>query len=112
MTNNQSLCKTCNFWKQRTLYFYDSSWWNEKQYVLDIKQPEKDIVSQLSPFGECLCDKFIYTKTDMNMGCVDRDDIAHKDIPDGCLYSDEDGYNAYFYTGESFGCVHYKKTKE
>ena len=48
-------------------------------------------------FGECNNDKFVYTGDDTEAPI------------DGLGYSDSEGYNAEFFTGAEFGCIHFLK---
>ena len=49
-------------------------------------------------FGECFCDKFKYSS------CVSFKNESN----DTLLYGDSEMYAAFFYTGENFGCVHFR----
>lgn len=51
-------------------------------------------------FGLCSCDKFV----DMSKTL-----FHHNNISDNICFSDIDDRRVYFRTGESFGCIHFKK---
>lgn len=53
-------------------------------------------------FGKCNSDKFV----DMSQDCSDLTD--ENDL-DKLTYSDYEGYQASFSTGEKFGCIHFSK---
>ncbi len=65
--------------------------------VLDTKQ---------SKFGNCECEKLDYSypcdETDFN-------DSSNKQASDMLFYADSEDYNAFFWTGEDFGCIHYRE---
>lgn len=51
--------------------------------------------------GDCSCPKWEEGYDD------DKDGLA-----DGVRYSDYEDYRAFFYTGEDFGCIHYKEDRD
>lgn len=49
-------------------------------------------------FGTCSCDKFVYTGDE------------HLPLEDDMLiYEDFEQYNAAFFVGENFGCIHFEE---
>ena len=47
--------------------------------------------------GLCFCDKFVYDEKDMYP------------LNDKLEYLDYEGYQASFYVGSNFGCIHFKR---
>lgn len=105
----EKICKNCKHWKRRTLYKYEyknkkESWFEyESKPNSYIHRKKKPIIEE-SKFGDCSCEKIIYTS---GGGCVEDDDVEHQNQPDTFLYSDGEAYGAYHYTGENFGCIHW-----
>lgn len=60
--------------------------WERDDGILDMPKAQ----------GECHNTNFIYTGT------------LEINEPDEFVYSDYEGYAASFYTGENFGCVHFR----
>jgi hypothetical protein len=74
-----NICKNCYFWKRNKENIFLG--YTTSRYLL---------------FGDCSSDKFVY--------------IEDGNTPiDGFEYSDAEGYNASFKTGEQFGCIHFKE---
>lgn len=100
-------CKTCNYWKRNKIFkqYHNKNYTQyarNKNNLCDIKKhPIEEIPSK---FGTCSCKKFIYTRAG---GCIEEDDIENDDKPDTLLYTDGESYEAYFYTGENFGCIYW-----
>ena len=53
--------------------------------------------------GECRNDKFVYNDSTLDNGV--------ETPKDGLMYWDGEGYQAYFNTGEDFGCIHWTGVK-
>jgi hypothetical protein len=102
---HKAICKNCKFWQRRTLYKYvykhEIEW--EDRPNKHHHRNKKPIIQE-SKFGDCSCDKIIYTS---GGGCVEDDDVDNENQPDAFLYSDGEAYGAYCYTGEQFGCIHF-----
>ena len=57
----------------------------------------------LTFFGSCNCSKFI----DMSQSIY-----YHNNLNDNICFSDIDNKEAFFATGELFGCIHFKKKEK
>ncbi len=75
----KKICKNCQFWKR------------------EITEKWEAIQSQ-KVYGDCSCDRFFYVES-----------FRSESEVDSLMYSDSEGYKASFVTGESFGCIHFKK---
>lgn len=69
---------------------------NCKYYFKFVDKPYKP-----QKYGDCNCEKFEYEEYG-----------NYKNIKDKLVYSDYEGYSAYFYVGEEFGCIHWKQKDE
>lgn len=54
-------------------------------------------------YGECDCIKFVYD------GFGNDPDY---NVTDQLIYSDYEGYRAYFNVGQDFGCIHFEEKRE
>ena len=75
----KKICKNCQFWERE-------------------KTEKWEAIQSQKVYGECSCDRFFYVEF-----------FRSESESDCLMYSDSDGYKASFVTGESFGCIHFKK---
>lgn len=75
----KNICKNCQFWEREI---------TEKWEMIQLPKI----------YGDCSCDRFFYVES-----------FRSESEADSLMYSDAEGYKASFVTGESFGCIHFKK---
>jgi len=83
----KKICKNCKYWISGDELGWTGNW---------------------KKFGKCACKKFQYLGLDE--GNVDSiiDSVIKAAKSDELLFIDFEYYNADFYTGENFGCIHFK----
>jgi hypothetical protein len=112
-------CEKCHFWQQRTVYhvsgrlkyeacgkdgppeptIIDEPYWTDWEPPnFELERGIKILETKPSNFGSCKCPRFMYGDH--------FEDVAYEDDSDALIYVDYEGWNAYYYTGKDFGCVH------
>jgi len=82
-------CKNCNFWKR----------FDQDHYIVqDLPKSKRSDI----PLGECNNENFI-SGAESELTAI-RLAVKNKA---SLIYSDTDGYQAFFYTCENFGCIHH-----
>jgi len=83
-------CEFCAFWRRGDRMGLVNIG-RENAYCTDLPSEH---------YGTCICGKFVYV-------------ARHQQAPvDGLGYEDGEGCQAAFYTGEGFGCRHWKESME
>lgn len=102
-----NICKTCNHWKQLKIGI-------EKCYnVHDIKKEEPwydegGKKNQFIPFGKCNSGNIVYGegyRIDKETGKIILEKTGK------LFYMDSEQYDAYYITGENFGCIYWAEKK-
>ena len=100
-------CKNCKFWTRNKFYKikYKTLECICEEYTNDLNKQLFDSYEEvISCFGECSNKNFIYTESESKID----DCVKYKDSKGSLLYSDGEGYEAYFIVGENFGCKYYE----
>ena len=110
----EKICKKCKFWKRmikmklppelvKSLKLFITK--EKNIYSANKKVTRIEVFIPDSPIGKCGNKNFIYTAAG---GCQEDDLINALTNPRALLYSDSEAYQAYFLTGEKFGCIHFE----